>query len=232
MARALTLLLAGALAGCMDFVEPVLPDAPTRGSFELVLLQDEALTRVYGLLIAGLDEHGAPRVPVQPTLWLNDAAVEPEPFAEDSAQHNYETTLAGRAGTELLVRIPEVDDVDVPVLYAFAMRERVGPRDTTLAAGAPLVLRLTPPASEVEPPPDEHAWTLHAAGAESSFQATGRGAPPDTMLIPPELLPAEGSLRVVLTEHQYRSADDGADFHVRLRLARRFVWQVQILPPQ
>ncbi len=120
--------------------------------------------------------------------------------------------------------------VAVPHSYHFTQLERSGPRELTVVSGEPIIVRLTPPADRAQPALDEHAWILAAFGASTSMQATGRLAPPDSFVIPAALLPPEGTIEVVLTEHQAREAEDGSRFHVRVQLARRILWTVQIIP--
>src|SRR5690606_24143665 len=180
-----------ACAGCVDFVEPDLAErgAPAVLRLDVRIAGDSAA--VEARLTPGIDEDGFIRVAGADPLRVEGVAVTVTSLAETGTR-TYDATVrlpAGATAGGIRIEAPAVDDVDAPppaVQWPALVDARgavVPQRPDGRVVISPVV------AGESVPEPDLRQWSLRLDGAGAAVTITATGLPPDSIVVPPDLLP-------------------------------------------
>lgn len=222
-----------ALAGCIDFVDPNIPDAGGPAILNATaVVSDRGSVDIRGSLDPGIALSGVRRAVPAPALEANDTAIEPDQVRRDGRRF-YEALLPFDPASEALTisfLAPPVPGVEAPRPAArlFGIR-RVGPDTLRLAAGEDLLLRITPEPGTSQPPPAIQQWFLTLSAASNEFRLGGNGPPPDTILIPTRFIPTGDSLEVRLIYQQFVDVQTPPGDYIGLfTLDARTFWTVRV----
>ena len=190
----IALSLTAAAVACVDFVEPDLAErgAPAVLQLEVRIAGDSA--NVQGRLSPGIDEDGVLREPGAAPLRVAGRAVTPAAVAETGTR-TYDAVFrldAGATDGGVRIEAPVVLDVDAPApVVHWPTVRRAGPDTVRTDAMGRVVLRpiVIGPA---EPEPELRQWSLRLEGDDAAVTITATGLPPDSIVVPPEWLPADG----------------------------------------
>lgn len=187
-------LAAGALAGCLDFVEPELPQRGAPAVARLVVVvSDSGRLTVSGETVPGFDEDGFRRRFADPTVRVGSLTFQPEgESAAGALMFGSAVAIAGSAVTDTFALLPPVvQGIGERPMVRWAGAGRMGPDTLRLseAGGVRLALRVAPePAGS--PPPETRQWFLTLTGDEGAFRLSADGPPPDTIDVPAHFVPS------------------------------------------
>jgi hypothetical protein len=234
LAAALVTLVVVPMAGCVDFVEPEIPNADTPATLQVAItIVDGQTAQVSGLLRAGFDHIGIRRPLDSQPLTALGREIQPREAASDTLLA-YQDTLAlapGAALGPIVVEPPTVPGTVAPGPMSWAGIQRVGPDSLILADGADLALEL-----EVSEGGTAaiRQWFIVLAGT-ASFRISADGPPPERITIPAHWLPApraDGTVAVTLTDIQSETrVGPTGDYVVSGTVHSRVTWTVRTEPP-
>ena len=223
-------LLAALLAtGCLDFIEPELPDrgAPAVLQLTVRLLEPDEV-EVDARMVPGLDEAGARRRLRDDRMRVMERVLDPDSTSKTGTRV-YRTTWTGigNAGP-IEARAPAVEGLtDAPGFRWYAIR-RGGPAELRLDAGADLELPVTVVAGAPEPVPEIQQWFLTLSDSTGIFRLAADGPPPGTITVPPYWVPRGDSIAVTLIYQQLSKVETSSGAYVGLfTLDTRVSWVVR-----
>ena len=221
-------------AGCLDFVDPVLP---SRGAAAVatasVNVTDRGDVEFVLRLLPGLDSAGVPRDVASGTVRLLGRAIEPDTvtlrewiyhatFRMDPVQ------LAG----PIIFEAPAVRGVAAPPTFRWYGARRIDPDTLILQAGRDMTLVLDADIGTPGPMPTQRQWIMTLASTGGVFRLGADGIPPDTVIVPARWIPAGDIVRVHLIWVQ--SADirpPPGDYIGLVTLDARVSWTVRVTTP-
>jgi hypothetical protein len=225
-------LAAGALAGCLDFVEPELPERGAPAVARLVVVvSDSGRLTMSGEAEPGFDEDGFRRRFADPTVRVGSMTFEPEgESAAGALIFGSAVAIAGSAVSDTLALLPPaVREIAERPTVRWAGAGRAGPDTLRLneTGGLRLALRTSSePAGS--PPPETRQWFLTLTGDEGAFRLSADGPPPDTIDVPAHFVPAfADTLQVRLVYQQSGTVRDVARYLGLFTLDVRLHWIVR-----
>ena len=215
-----------AVAGCIDFVEPELPERGAPAVLQLaVRLLETGMTEVDGRLVPGLDEAGVPRRVTDERLRVLGRDLDPV-STEGAGVREYraEWPDTASAASAIEARGPGLAGLTAPGIRWYAMRHD-GPTSLTYEAGSDLALTVDVRPGTAEPEPDIRFWFLTLSDSTSVFRLGADGAPPDTILVPARWVPTGDSVSAVLLYQQTARIETAAESYIGLiTLDARIAW--------
>jgi hypothetical protein len=223
-----------AVAGCIDFVEPELPERGAPAVLQLtVRFLATGTTEVDGRLVPGLDEAGVPRRVTDARLRVLGHELEPD-ATTSAGTRVYRADWPGGAADAagpITARGPGVEGLAAPGIRWYALHHD-GPASLTLAADSDLRLTVAVTAGVAEPEPDIRWWFLTLSDSTRVFRLGADGAPPDTILVPARWVPAGDSLSAALSYQQSARIESQSEHYVGLfTLDTRVSWVVRRAAP-
>ena len=185
------------VAGCIDFVEPELPERGAPAVAEIsVLVSDSGDLAVSGAMTPGFASDGLRRVVTNGSVRAGTYSIPPVDTLGNgglrygSSQVVDATFMRG----DVLVRAPAVSRTDGTPIVLWPGLARLDPDTIFLRADGSLVLRAATSGPIVDlfmsPPPDTRQWFLTLSGNTGVFRLGSDGEPPDSLVIPPHWVPA------------------------------------------
>lgn len=234
--RAVRLVAVVVLAGCIDFMEPDLPQAGAPAVIEAtVAVIDNGGVEVSARLAPGLDASGFRRRVRHDALRVLGQIVGPDSVRRNGTRLYDAMWEAGPGAVTGAVDIetPVVDGTTAPppAVHWFGVR-RVGPDMIRLEPGAPLLLAVDARLGEPRPVPAIRQWILTVAGEVEGnrFFLGAGGLPPDTIVVPRPWIPAGDSLDVRLTFAQSAEVRlPPGDYIGHITLNARVSWTVRVI---
>jgi hypothetical protein len=226
--RALTL-ASLCLAGCLDFVEPDLPDRGAPAVLQLTIrLLETDTTSVEARLVPGLDEAGVPRRVTDSQLRVLGRGIEPAGTSSAGTRSYLEAwpgSVAAAAGA-IEASGPGMEGLASPMIRWYAMR-RPGPASVSFDPGADLRLTVDVIDGVAEPEPEIRWWFLTLSDSAGAFRLGGDGVPPDTILVPARWVPSGDSVAALLIYEQSARIDAAGDYVGLVSLDARVSWVIR-----
>lgn len=235
VSRALTRLLAAlVLGGCVDFVEPELPERGAPAVLVLnVRLRDMTDVEVEARLVPGLDEGGNRRRLEDERMRVMNRDLSPDSTSGTGTRVYREAWTAGAAATAgpIESRAPRIAGLGTAPAFRWYALERDGPAEVRLGPGDDLPLALTLDPGEAEPEPDIRQWFLTLSDGDRVFRLSSDGLPPATILVPSHWVPAGDSVAVSLVYQQSAKVEIPMGGYIALfGLDARLSWTVRRPP--
>jgi len=222
------LLLTG---GCIDFAAPRLPNAGAPALAQLsVSLQEVGVMIVNGQVQPGRDSLGVTRVPLDSALYVAGQVLEADTvLARNTLRFSVQLPISPSVlSGPITMAAPAITGIEAPapflVWYALV---KEGSDTVTVERGGEAVLRVNSNLGDPLPPPQTRQWYLSLSGPAGVIQVSGSGAPPDTMRVPPQWLPAEPPGTVIASLLFYQSAqvrDPPGDYIGNVAMDARVQW--------
>jgi hypothetical protein len=220
--------------GCLDFIEPELPDrgAPAVLQLTVRLLEPDEV-EVEARMVPGLDEAGARRRLTDDRMRVMERVLDPDSTSKTGTRV-YRTSWTGAASAGAIeVRAPSVEGLAAAPGFRWYAIRNGGPAELRLDAGADLDLPVAVAAGAPEPAPDIQQWFLTLSDSTGLFRLAADGPPPATIKVPPYWLPRGDSIAVALIYQQLSKVEVSGGAYVGLfTLDTRVSWVVRRNPPQ
>lgn len=228
-----TAVVVAGCAGCIDFVEPELPErgAPAVARIAVVLNDSGALA-LDGTLAPGFDDDGLRRRIADPTVVAAGETFTPSDTTDDGAlrYHADEPIDPVLAHGTIEIRAPRPAPAGAAPAVTWPGMHRLD-RDTVMRepdGSVRLHIELGPePASG--PAPEIRQWFLNLAGEASTFRLGGDGPPPAELDIPARFIPA-GEIAARLSYQQSATLRAGEVYVALITLDVRVHWVVVEAP--
>jgi hypothetical protein len=214
------------LAGCIDFVEPDLPERGAPAIVQVnVVVADSGWLSVNGMLVPGLHESGLRRGLLREALRVAGLDIEPSTIERNGTRRFDFSTMVARdlAAGPIDVEGPRVEGVTAPPAVRWLGIRRLDPDSMVLMRGADLSLHVTTTQGST-PPPDIRQWFLTLDGPESDFRVSADGPPPDTIVIPAHWIPAGTRIQVRLAFIQAVRIGNNTNYVGLITLDTRVHW--------
>jgi len=226
----LLLLLA---AGCIDFVEPELPDRGAPAAIEATIrIMDDGTAELDARLVPGLDSNGNRRAVERDIVDVLGRAVAPDTVLFDGTRRYVETWAVSPqvVGEPISFEAPRLGGVvAMPPAIEWSSVRRVDPDTIQVERGEDVVLALAQ-GSPVSQAADIRQWFLRLEGDSSAFNISADGLPPDIIQVPARWIPAgaEIAVRLIQTQSAVVSHEPG-DYLGLIVLDTRLHWTVRML---
>lgn len=223
------------LAGCVDFAEPVFPNAgaPAFVSVSASMFEQGSLF-VNGRVQPGRDSTGLTRVPADSSLLVAGEVIERDTVEARNTLVFSEGLQIGRERTREAVTIvtPPIHGIlAAPPQVTWYGITKVGADTVSVLRGQDLVLLIEGNLGQPTPVPDVRQWFLDLNGPTGTFRVSGTGLPPDTLRIPPQWIPVSGPAGVSASLIFYQSATlrpAPGDYIGAFSLDARLQWQITV----
>lgn len=220
-------------AGCVDFVEPDLPELGRPASFEaLIVVADTGTAELSAVLVPGLDAEGLRRPVRRDSVEVLGRSIASDSILFNGTRRYHEiwsvpaSAVVGPVG----FRAPSLDAVRAapPAVEWWGLR-RDGPPEIDGHRGEDLVLRLATGAGAGQPEPEIRQWFLRLAGEDGAFGLSVDGVPPDTIQIPARWIPDgdEIEVRLIFSQSAVLRPPPG-DYVGVIKLDTRLYWTVRM----
>lgn len=230
------LVLSLALAGCIDFVEPELPELGAPAVIQAAIrVTDRGEAGIEAVLVPGLDRAGFKRNVPSDTLFALGRAIGSDSIARNGSRHYRDAwqASAGATAEPVTFRAPFLADLSgSPPELTWTGARRVGPDTLSLVRGDDLFLEIAEGEGISLPEPELQQWFLRLEGEDRAFNISADGLPPDTIQIPARWIPAGREVAARLIFAQSAVLDDGPGDYVGLiTLDIRLHWTLQFVDP-
>jgi hypothetical protein len=227
------LLLPLLLAGCIDFVEPDLPERGAPAVIQAAIrLTDLGDAQLEALLAPGLDRSGLRREVTRDTVIVLGRAVTPDSIARNGSRRYRDSWSAPAAvvAGPVTFRAPLLENLNAaPPELIWTGARRLGPDTIDIVRGQDLVLVVGPGAGSGLPSPDVQQWFLRLEGDDGAFNISADGPPPDTIQVPARWIPEGGQVATRLIYAQSAVFEDTPGDYVGLiTLDIRLHWTVRV----
>ena len=233
--RLTTLTTALLSAGCLDFADPVFPEAGAAAVISATVVLEEGEASVSGQLSPGFDIVGFRREVPNDSLLVQAHRVGPRSVSETGARgYNQDLPFSGTAGP-IEVVAPVIEGIIAPTpSYRWYGMERVGNDTVHAVLGEAVTLNINTGLGVDMPTPDRAQWFLTLNGARGTFRLGGDDEPPGRIFIAPEYLPVSepGTVRATLIyQKSRRFSQPPNDYIGNLALDTRLVWIIVLTAP-
>jgi len=224
------------LAGCIDFVEPELPELGAPAVIQVTMrVTDRGEAEVEALLAPGLDRAGLQRTVLRDTLFVLGRAVVPDSIARNGSRRYRDAwqASAGAVAEPVTFRAPHLADLGAsPPEVTWTGARRLGPDTLAVVRGGDVVLEVGGGAGTALPEPELQQWFLRLEGEEGAFNISADGPPPDTIQIPARWIPAGREVAARLIFAQSAVLEEGPGDYVGLiTLDIRLHWTLPFVDP-
>jgi hypothetical protein len=191
-----------AAVGCVDFIQPELPELGAAAIIEATIrLTDRGTVEIDARLVPGLDEAGFRRGVRLDTIEVLGRRIGADSIARNGTRRYVEQWEAGReiVGEPITFHAPELSGVSAtPPAVRWAGVRRADSDTVVLDRGSELRLLVAPGDGSLDPPPDIRQWFLRLDGDDGGFNIGADGPPPDTIFVPSRWIPAGDTVHVRL----------------------------------
>jgi hypothetical protein len=234
--RRLVPVAALALAGCIDFVEPDLPELGAPAVIQATIrLTDVGDAAFEALLSPGFDAEGFRREVAMDTVHVLGRAITPDSIARNGSRRYRAVWQApGTVVAEpVTFRAPLLEDLAAsPPSVTWTGAHRLGPDTLDIVAGEDLMLEVGAGAGTALPEPDLQQWFLRLEGDDGAFNISADGPPPDTIHVPARWIPAGDKIAARLIYAQSAVIEETPGDYVGLiTLDIRLHWTVRLHGP-
>jgi hypothetical protein len=233
------LLLALASQGCIDFVEPDIPELGAPATLQAtVRLTDLGTAEIDAQLMPGLDGSGARRQLTGTPLEVLGQTIDADTIRRNGVRRYLESWVAPDSvvGQRITLRAPGIQGVvAAPPSIEWVGLRKLGTDTLELPAGQDLRLPVALGIGVSSPHPEITQWFLRLAGDSAAFGISADGVPPDTILVPAHWLPRgdELDVRLIYNQSSILRSPPG-DYIGVITLDVRLFWTVQLrnAPPE
>lgn len=220
-------------AACFDFEEPDLPEAGAPAVLQAAIhVSDSARLHFTATLVPALTIDGLQRAIADDTIRVNGLRASPTEYKRNGTrEYDFRSAQPDAFSRPISIVAPRIDDVlaAAPAVQ-WPTLQRLDADTVVLPPGRDLLLRVRRVGAEA-PAAQTRSWALDLVSAEANFRLGGGGAPPDTIRVPPQFIPAaaNGRLGAVLTYFQsgvYRPAP--GDYILNLTADVRVRWIIRL----
>ena len=223
-----------AIGGCLDFVEPELPERGAPAVLQLaVRLREMNEVEVEGRLVPGLDEAGIRRRLADERVRVMGRELSPDSTSVTGTRVYRAAWAAGSAETAgpIEARGPGMADLGSAPEFRWFALQREGAAELALEAGADLPLTVALSRGEADPEPGIRQWFLTLASGDEVFRLSADGPPPATILVPAHWVPGGDSVAVSLIYQQASRVEMPSGAYIALfSLDTRVSWTVRRIP--
>jgi hypothetical protein len=222
-----TLLASATLAGCLDFIEPDIPQAGAPATFQVtVVIGADGLATLSGEFHPGYDGVGLLRTVPDEAARIFGRVLEPVERLEDGRRRYLDarTVTPTEALGPVTVEPPAVTGTTSPAPASWVGIRGLGPDTLTLDPGEDLVLELEVAEGGTA---TVRQWFLDLAGRTGSVRLSADGSPPARLVVPAVWVPeprADGTVLVNLNyvQSELRVGPTGdyvfsGSLHIRVR---------------
>jgi hypothetical protein len=219
------------LGGCIDFVEPELPERGAPAVLQLaVRLREASAVEVEARLVPGLDEAGARRRVDDDRIQVLGRNLSPDSITSAGTRvyRTAWTADVGAATGPIEARGPRIEGLAAAAAFRWYALTRSGPAELPLGSGDDLALPVAVAPGTADPEPDIRQWFLTLGSREGVFRLSADGPPPATILVPARWVPPGDSVAVSLTYQQTAKVErPGAGWIALFQLDARVAWTVR-----
>lgn len=225
------------LAGCIDFVEPDLPELGAPAVLEAAIqLSDSGTVEIDARLAPGLDEMGYRREVADDAIRLLARTLAPDSIQRNGTRRY---TAEWEADPSVVAqptdfRGPAMRGVEAPVPEVlWTGIRRMGPGELDIEPDSDVALLVEAGAGDASPVPDIRQWFLSMNGDSTNFGLSADGAPPDTIRIPARWIPDGDTVevRLILSQSAILQPPPG-DYVGLVTLRTRLYWTLRRIPPR
>lgn len=219
-------------AGCIDFVEPDIPELGAPAAIQATIrLTDMGTAEVDASLQPGLDRNGDRRRLLGP-LEVMGRTLEADSVLRNGMRRYIEAwpTSDSVVIQRIMLRAPPIEGLRAPrpAIEWTGMR-KLDPDTLDIRSGEDLILHIELGKGEAVPPPRIRQWFLRVAADSASFNISSDGPPPDTIFVPGRWLPRGDRLDVRLIYNQQAAVGIPPDDYVGIiTLDVRVFWTVRV----
>lgn len=226
----LLLLLAG--SGCIDFIEPELPDRGAPAVLQMTLrLLETGTAELEGRLVPGLDAAGVPRRVSDPKIRVLGRHIDPDSTTSAGTRF-YQAQWTQAAGANPLEAAgPEVARLAAAPGFRWYGIQKPGPGTVNVQQGADLPLVVAVDSRPAEPEPGIRQWFLTLSDTAHVFRLSADGPPPSEIVVPARWVPAGDSVAVLLIYQQSSKIEASAEYIGLMTLDIRLAWTVRKTEP-
>ncbi|NJD10776.1 MAG: hypothetical protein FIB01_10220 [Gemmatimonadetes bacterium] len=225
-------LLAG---GCIDFVDPRLPNSGAPALLQLsVSLQESGVLMVSGQLQPGRDSSGVTRVPRDSALYIGGQVIEADTVLARNTLRFDATVVVSRAvlAGPIAMAAPAITGIQTtaPFLVWYGL-VKVGGDTVIVERGGDATLRVNARLGQAMPAVQVRQWYLDLSGPAGTIRVSGSGFPPDSMRVPPQWLPGTAPAPLLASLLCYQSAqtrDPPGDYIGNIAMDARTQWVVRL----
>ena len=222
-------------AGCVDFVDPRLPNAGAPALLQLsISLQEPSVLMVNGQLLPGRDSSGVTRVPLDSALYIAGQVIEADTVLARNTLRFDDTRVVPRAVLTgpITIAAPGIARIQAPApLLLWYGIQKVGGDTVDVPRGGDAVLRVNARLGTATPSVQTRQWYLDLSGPGGVIRVSGSGFPPDSMRIPPQWLPGTAPAKITASLLYYQSVqtrDPPGDYVGNISLDARVQWTVRL----
>jgi hypothetical protein len=219
-----------ALAGCIDFLDPRLPE-PGPALLQLFIhFVDVGKVQVEGTLLPGMSIARDWRAVPNDSLLVEGQPIAPRDVHSNGAR-DYSATLPLPTATgPVTVLPPAVAGLPdrPPELRWYGIR-RLDADTIVLGPGADLHLHVDPSTPPEVPPPTTRQWVLQLFSSGHTFQLGADGAPPADLWVPAAFLPGDSTADIVaslLVLQGGVTSAAGGDYVLNASMDQHLAWRI------
>lgn len=219
--------------GCIDFVEPDIPELGAPATLQAtVRLTDLGTVEIDAELRPGLDGSGERRRLTGEPLELLGQVIDADTVRRSGNLRYIESWAAAESivGERIPLLAPGIEGVQAaPPSIEWVGARKLDADTLELQTGNDLILRVALGPGESLPRPSIRQWFLRLAGDSAAFGISADGVPPDTIHVPARWLPRGNKLDVRLIYNQSAVLQSPpGDYVGVITLDVRLFWTVQL----
>lgn len=225
----LSLVVVLSTAGCIDFLDPRLPDPSSALAQLFIHLTGPSTVQVEAQLFPGMSLAHEWRTVTHDSLLVAGHPIAPDTVLSNNARDYHATvSLPGPVGP-VAIQVPSVDGLaGAPPPLSWSGIRKTDPDTVFLLPGADLVLhvdRTLPP----ETPTPSRQWFLQLFSGGHMFQLGSDGLPPAELRVPTQFIPGDTATLVsasllILTSGQVPAA--GGNYVLNASMDQHLNWVV------
>ena len=229
--RALIGVLGLVTAGCLDFVEPDLPErgAPAVAQIS-VIVSDSGTLALQAEVAPGIDASGFRRTLINDEVQAAGYSIAPRDTTAGGGRRYASTVSVARDRVANTIEIvaPSITHTSVAPAVRWVGLQRLDPDTVTLGPDGSLRLHVIErPDPTVGAPPDTRQWFLTLIGDNNNFRLGSNGPPPEALVVPAHWIPeAEESVVVRLIYQQSAQLNAETPYIGLITLDLRVHWTV------
>jgi hypothetical protein len=230
------LILGLAGSGCIDFIEPDIPELGAPATVQATLrLTDLGTAEVDVYVTPGLDSAGALRSLSDRPPEALGRRLEVDSIRRNGTRRYTESWLTGAnvVAQPIRFRAPNITRVQAaPPAVEWVGVRRAGPDTIRLRPGEDLLLPVALGQGSGAPEPGIRQWFLRLAGSSGTFGLSADGTPPDTIYVPARWFPRDHELdvRLIFNQSSILRPPPG-DYIGVINVDVRLFWTVRIAGP-
>jgi hypothetical protein len=227
--RAALLAVLAATGGCIDYLDPNLPQPGPPVADVAVHLLGNGFVSLEVAFAPGLSLAGDWRGVPDDTLRVDGVGLAPDSVFSDQTRKYVATLPVAAPAGPVTLRLPAVAGVaGAPPSLSWTGVRRLDGDTVALAAGAALHLHVSGPAGPQQPPVGDATWFLTLGTGEHFSQIGADGLPPADLRVPAELVPdsARVLFAALLVQFDGTLAAAGSAYVVTSRFDQHVYWTI------